>query len=161
MLTFDKLRLGYIDAVSSVSLLDEQVRFAGTADEFLTSQCEGVDHHVILLDDDVIGFFKVDRLYSETYEFCPKGSIGLRALVIDHRQQGKGIGTQAVMDMIPYLARSYPDFSSVYLTVNCENPGAIRCYLKAGYVDTEALYIGGAAGPQHIMKALLRACSDP
>ncbi|GAM64435.1 histone acetyltransferase HPA2 [Vibrio ishigakensis] len=61
-----------------------------------------------------------------------------------------------VQQLPRFLQETYSDYHAVYLTVNCKNPAAFQCYLKAGFVDTEELYLGGDAGPQHVMK---RACS--
>ena len=38
------------------------------------------------------------------------------------------------------------------LTVNTDNPNAIRLYASTGFVDAGAgLYLGGHAGPQHVL----------
>ena len=157
MVTIERLTQPLMDAVKSVQLADEQVKFAGTAEEFLQDVTETTHLHVIKLDDDVIGFFKLDIAYSDNYEFCPTTALGLRAFALDKRQQGKGFGTAAVKALFPYLKEYYGSFEFIYLTVNLKNPGAIACYQKGGFEKTEELYLGGAAGPQHIMRGRLRA----
>ncbi|MGU3192760.1 GNAT family N-acetyltransferase, partial [Vibrio cholerae] len=84
--------------------------------------------------------------------FCPSDGLGLRFFVIDKSQQGKGLGTKAVKALFDYLKKSYPSFKSVYLTVNCQNQAARTCYLKGGFEDNGERYLGGPAGPQHIMR---------
>ena len=83
--------------------------------------------------------------------------LGLRAFMIHSRDQGKGYATAAVLALKPYLAARYPKRSAVLLTVNMQNPGAIRCYLKGGFADTGGIYPHGLAGPQHILRMGLAA----
>ncbi len=151
MIKIEKLRSSHFDAVKKISLADEQVKFAGTAEEFLLDASETTHLHVIKSDDVITGYFKLDIAYSSNYPFCPKTGLGLRAFVIDKNQQGKGIGTNAVKALFSYLKSNYPNYSSIYLTVNCKNPVAKVCYLKGGFKDIGEKYLGGAAGPQYIM----------
>lgn len=151
MLEIERLNESHIDAIRQVSVEDDQVRFAGTAEEFLEDGSDTAHLHVIKHENDVVGFFKLDIAYSKSYPFCPSDGIGLRFFVIDKAQQGKGLGTSAVKALFGYLKTSYPGFNSIYLTVNCKNPAARACYLKGGFEDTGEQYLGGSAGPQHIM----------
>tara|TARA_R110001606_G_scaffold25866_1_gene83847 strand:- start:1125 stop:1307 length:183 start_codon:yes stop_codon:yes gene_type:complete len=50
-----------------------------------------------------------------------------------------------------YLGEAYPNHSTIFLSVNSQNPIAIELYLKGGFEDTNTLYHGGREGPQHIM----------
>lgn len=140
------------DLVSRVQVHPDQIRFSGTVAQAFEEQEEGVDFHAILNNDKAVGFFKIDRLYHETYEFARKDELGLRAFMIDRRAQGRGIATAAVAALPAYLAGLYPDRNAVVLTVNLQNPGAIRCYLKGGFTDTRSIYPHGIAGPQHILR---------
>ncbi|KKA45890.1 GNAT family N-acetyltransferase [Salinivibrio sp. KP-1] len=146
-----------IDGVRHVSLHDQQVKFAGTADEFLTETSETIHRHVIKRAGKIVGFFKLDTDYASQYDFCPPKMLGLRMFVVDARYQGQGLGTGAVKALLKYLPVDYRDFDWVYLTVNCRNPAAKACYQKGGFTDTGELYWGGAAGPQHIMYAAIDA----
>lgn len=97
-------------------------------------------------------FFLFDAAYSEKYDFCPENSLGVRALLVDHRHQGKGIAKQAIQQFADFAKRHYPEFDALYLTVNCRNIPAYQCYLKSGFEDTNELYHGGPVGPQYIMR---------
>ena len=151
MVTIERLTQPLINAVKLVQLADEQVKFACTAKEFLQDGSDTTHLHVIKLADDIVGFFKLDIAYSNNYEFCPATGLGLRAFALDKNQQGKGLGTRAVKALFPYLRAHYASFEFIYLTVNLKNPGAIACYEKGGFEKTDELYLGGEAGPQHIM----------
>ncbi|MBL1415368.1 MAG: GNAT family N-acetyltransferase [Moritella sp.] len=153
MINIEKLNASHMSAIHHITLAEEQIKFASTVDAFLADSSETMHLHVIKYHDDVVGFFKIDIAYSSTFGFCSEPSVGLRTFVIDAKLQGKGIGSNAVKALLPYLKENYPHYHSLYLTVNCQNPGAVSCYQKAGLQDTGELYLGGAAGPQHIMKA--------
>ncbi|EAQ64337.1 hypothetical protein MED121_04438 [Marinomonas sp. MED121] len=151
MITIERLNESHLEDVRQVSLADEQVKFAGTAEEFLEDGSDFIHLHVIKHDGVLVGFFKIDTAYSDSYTFCQQNALGLRAFVIDVNQQGKGIGTGAVKALFTYLKQRYSGFDLIYLTVNCKNPGAKMCYLKGGFEDTGEQYLGGEAGPQYIM----------
>lgn len=151
MIRIEKLADRHIEAIKSIQLAPEQVKFAGTAKEFLAEASDTTHLHVIRLDNDIVGFFKIDTDYESNYDFCPNTAIGLRTFVIDQSQQGKGIGTRAVRALVLYIAIHYSGYHSIYLTVNCKNPAAKVCYQKGGFQDSEVLYLGGAAGPQYVM----------
>ena len=152
MVAIERLQEHHITQVEGLVIAEEQIQFAGTAEDFLDDRSETVHPHVVLNDNRVIGFFKIDTHYPKAYPFCTPHSLGLRAFALDKNQQGKGLGTAAMKALKPYLKQNYPDFPRIYLTVNCRNPGAFRCYIKAGFLDTRDLYEGGSAGPQHIMR---------
>ncbi|EGU4190318.1 GNAT family N-acetyltransferase [Vibrio parahaemolyticus] len=152
MLEIEKVNESNIEAVKLVRLADEQVKFAGTADEFLSSGNETTHLHIIKNDDVVVGFFKLDIAYSFNYEFCPPDGLGLRSFAIDIDSQGKGLGTKSVKVLLSYIKAYYSEFNWVYLTVNCKNPSAKACYENGGFENTPEQYLGGLAGPQHIMR---------
>ena len=152
MITIERLEESHVALVQAIQLTDEQVKFAGTAAEFLLDGSETTHLHVIKSNNEVVGFFKLDIAYADSYEFCPEGSIGLRAFVLDKNQQGKGLGTGTVKALFPYLKANYSAYESIYLTVNCKNPTAFNCYQKGDFEDTNEQYLGGAAGLQFIMR---------
>ena len=137
MITIERLEESHVASAQAIELADEQVKFAGTAAEFLLDGSETTHLHVIKSDNEVVGFFKLDIAYPDFYEFCPEGSIGLRAFVLDKNQQGKGLGTGTVKALFPYLKANYSAYESIYLTVNCKNPAAFHCYKKGGFEDTD------------------------
>lgn len=151
MIKLEKLNESHVAEVSSIAVHDDQVKFVGTAKEFLADRNEAIHLHVIKHNDQVVGCFKIDIAYADGYDFCTGGSIGLRTFLIDAKQQGRGLGTLAVKALFPYLKEHYANYPRIYLTVNCKNPAAHTCYQKAGFYETGEHYLGGAAGPQHVM----------
>ncbi len=57
MLTIEKLTQSSVEKVRQVILTEEQVKFAGTAEDFLESGNDTIDLHIIKLNDEVVGFF--------------------------------------------------------------------------------------------------------
>lgn len=145
------------ERVMNIRLADGQAQYAETAEAFISDNTDTTHSHIIEFNNEIIGFFKLDTVYSTNHDFSPKTGIGLRKFVIDSKMQGQGIGTKAVRELLNYLNQHYTDYSEIVLTVNCKNKGARACYLKAGFVDSDALYLGGEAGPQHIMSARISA----
>ncbi|AIY67352.1 GNAT family N-acetyltransferase [Pseudoalteromonas piratica] len=151
MITIEKLMPQYLEGLKQVALAEAQVQFACSASDFLKECNANVHLYVVVMDSKVVGFFKLDCDYSKTHAFCPSDGVGLRSFVIDQKQQGKGIGQSALQSLISYLKQEYKTYNWLYLTVNCKNALAKKCYQKAGFIEQEQLYLAGPAGPQHIM----------
>lgn len=156
MLTIQEMNPSHAEQVAKLSVSDAQKPFVGTIDEILCNVGPSVRPHVITDNEHIVGFFLLDNHYQQCVDFLEQESLGLRAYFIGQAFQGKGYGKQAVALLKDYLQQHYPQFEAIYLTVNCKNLGAIHCYLQAGFEDTQSLYLGGAAGPQHIFKQNLR-----
>lgn len=110
------------------------------------------DAMAILLGDTVIGFYRLD--YAPTvvaWKPICSASVGLRALSIDRRWQGRGLGTRAIAVACEDLQRRHPERRLLALNVDCSNVVAISAYRNAGFVDTGELYFGGRAGPQRLL----------
>ncbi|MBY6068268.1 GNAT family N-acetyltransferase [Leisingera aquaemixtae] len=144
------------DLVRHIQVEPDQTRFSGTVAQAFEEDEDGVDFHAILNGSGAAGFFKIDRLYHETYSFAAPQDLGLRAFMIDRGEQGKGLATATVAALKTYLPALYPGRGAVVLTVNLQNPGAIRCYLKGGFQDTGGIHPHGLAGPQHILRMELK-----
>ncbi|GEA50963.1 N-acetyltransferase [Vibrio inusitatus NBRC 102082] len=152
MIEIERLNSSHVPCVKDIQLSEQSVRFASTTDDFLLDISSTTHRYVIKQHHLVVGFFKLDLAYESTYHFCFKNSIGLRTFALDQRQQGKGLGTKTVEALLCYLTNHYQAYDFVYLTVNCKNAAAISCYRKGGFEDTGEIYLGGQAGPQHVMR---------
>lgn len=151
MVKLAPLNTELLEQVIQLSVAEQQLPYIGTIDEVLINADEHTHPHIVLKDELVIGIFLIDMLYPQSYEFAEDGSLGFRAFLIDQHQQGQGYGGKVMGQLRGYLAQHYPSHHSIYLTVNCKNTSAYQCYVKNGFVDTNEYYLGGAAGPQHIM----------
>lgn len=74
-----------------------------------------------------VGSFQMSRVNYEA------GSVHLGYIVLDPEQRGKGTGHQMV-DMAVRYAAEILGMKRITLNVFEANPGAIRCYEKAGFV---------------------------
>ena len=142
-------------AACALAVAPEQVVFSGQAVDFVTTPDPQMDSHVILADGAVVGFFRIDRDYATVHDFARPGDLGLRSVIVDRAQQGRGIGSAMIRALPAYLADHYPGATDLYLTVNLRNPGARKSYLNGGFTDNGAHFLGGDAGPQHIMHMTL------
>ncbi|WP_318477755.1 GNAT family N-acetyltransferase [Photobacterium leiognathi] len=141
------------NAVNRIVVPKSQVRFASTVEDFIASATETMHLYVIYYHGEIIGFFKLDIVYSEQMKFCPINTLGLRTFVISQHYQGKGIGTAVIKRILHYTAVYYARYDAIYLTVNSKNPAAKRCYEKSGFQLTGDLFLEGDFGPQEVMFA--------
>lgn len=153
---FKRLQSEDFEKLQSLSVGEDQIRYVGTPQGLLDKACETSHYHFILHEDQIVGFFNIDTVYDQTYEFTVPRELGLRAFFIDKRFQGMGLGKASAKALRSYLAKEYSNRPSIALTVNCKNPGAHKAYLHGGFEDTGELYHGGKAGPQYIMRMTIK-----
>lgn len=151
-ITLAPLPAGRADLVAHITLPPEQHQFSDPPALALARARGRRDGHLIRLGGQIVGFFGIDPDYPAAHDFAPEGAIGLRMFSVDQAHQGRGVASAACARLRPYLAHHYPAAPACYLTVNHRNPAARRAYLKGGFADTGADYLGGGAGPQHIMR---------
>lgn len=144
------------DRVDHVAVLPEQEPFCGSIEHHFAADEPSCDFNIVVRDRTVVGFFKIDRDYAAQYRFANKGELGLRGLMIDAREQGRGTGKAAMAALRTYVSRLYPDATALVLTVNIVNDRALAVYLAAGFEDTGELHYGGKIGPQHILRLRLK-----
>ncbi len=147
-----------MDEVMTLAVADVQIPYVGHIHELIRNSVgkSGETQWVICCNDHPVGFYILDADYARDYPFCPEASVGLRSFFVDVNHQGQGIAKKSLEKIVnTYLQDSGTDSQSapLYLTVNCRNTLAYELYLAVGFTDTKKLYLGGAAGPQHIMKA--------
>lgn len=142
--------------VAHIAVAPEQEAFCGTIAGHFDSNEPECDFNIITRDGAAVGFFKIDRAYATRFDFAHAREIGLRGVMIDRAEQGRGTGTAAMRALRPYLARRYPEAQTCVLTVNTVNVRARAAYLAGGFHDSGALHFGGHIGPQHILRLCLR-----
>jgi RimJ/RimL family protein N-acetyltransferase len=145
-----------IENVLELEIKEEQTQYVSPITTMLSTLEPSEDCHLLVKEDEIVGFFLIDQNYSHRYDFSEPGEIGLLGYFVDATHQGQGIGKAGVRALKAYLQIQYPDAQAVILTVNCRNLGAIKTYLAGGFEDTQQLYYGGRSGPQHIMRLTLK-----
>lgn len=112
------------------------------------------DCYLIRSNQEAVGFFAIDtNLGRHPYvrNASPHCCV-LRCFMIDHRHQGKGIAKATLSKLNGFLEANYPHLEGCYLTVNFGNPAALNVYKNTGFELCSEPYLGGAAGPQHVMR---------
>lgn len=138
-------------------LPEEQQQFAAPAAESLPlgDGDPGRISVAILAADEPVGMFALDRGgYFREFDDDPRAVL-LRAFYVAPEHQGHGYARAAVTALPGFVRDTLPDVCRVVLTVNHQNPGAIRAYLAGGFTDTGQDYLGGDAGPQHVFELRL------
>lgn len=140
------------DLVRHIEVAPEQVVYCGTVNMAFASEEAEVDFYAIRKAGRCLGFFKIDLKYPRTYGFARPGDLGLRALMVDHPHQGRGIGRGALRLLPDMLKARYPGALALVLTVDIRNQVAVRTYLSCGFQDTGEIFAGGLAGAQYVMR---------
>jgi len=88
-----------------------------------------------------------------TYETAEVKSAGsalcwVDTLAVDKQFQRRGVGKMLLEHT---LSAIHDRYDALCLTVNVRNESATGMYLKFGFQDSGELYLGGSAGPQHIL----------
>ncbi|ETX10076.1 acetyltransferase [Marinomonas ushuaiensis DSM 15871] len=151
MIEIEKMTSLHLGRVNTLSVESDQLQYVATIDDILASANAQIRPHVIIANDEVVGFFLIDTAYADHNDCVESNSLGLRSFFIDHKHQGNGYAKQTLQILPTYLMSNFPKQTNVYLTVNCKNKLAQKSYLNAGFYDTGNLYHGGKSGPQHIM----------
>jgi ribosomal protein S18 acetylase RimI-like enzyme len=141
-------------AVRTLRVAPEQLPFVGEAAFNLDAALADPrsEAMAILVGRTVVGFYRLDFAPAIVARAAPgAATAGLRAFCLDAGWQGRGLGTRAVLACCGDLRARHPGIRLLALNVNCRNVAAINTYRKAGFVDTGELYLGGSAGPQHLM----------
>ncbi|BFM50768.1 GNAT family N-acetyltransferase [Marinomonas sp. THO17] len=151
MTHIEKMTTKHVGRVIDLKVLPEQQRFVGKMTDILSLANAQVRPYIICDQDEIVGFFLLDTVFSQTHDFAGTHDLGLRKFFIDQAYQGKGFASQALQGLDDYLVTEYSRYKRLLLTVNCLNTAAKVCYEKAGFKDSQTLYEGGPSGPQHIM----------
>lgn len=139
----------------SIVVNDDQVPFVSSAKEVLDQWIDAGGPQkfkafgMLAQGDHPVGIFTIHPTNNGIgYDLDNPRACWLKAFMVSRDEQGKGYGKSAIQALKKQLK---PEFDFVHLTVNCKNPVAKSVYEKSGFKDTEQLYHGGAAGPQHIL----------
>ena len=154
-----RVRVAPVDTVPAAAVLElsvapEQRVFVGdTAFNILDAGRDPLsDAMAVLAGERVVGFYRLDRApCTVAGRDLDEPTLGLRALFIDQRLQGRGYGTAAIEACCHDARQRHPQRRLLALAVHCSNRAAIATYLRAGFHDTGERLPGGAAGPQQLM----------
>lgn len=141
-------------AIEQLVLDPEQEQFAGSVDAIFyalqKSRYPDLEHpFAIVALGKTVGFF-ILRERQALPEWAPSGVVTLHSFRIGHADQGKGYGRAGTDLAMSWIQRARPGVRHLMLGVNVRNALAKSLYLKAGFVDTEAIF-RGPIGDQNIL----------
>ena len=137
------------DLFRHYQLTDDDRRFTAhprdTLDDFSVDPDRR--HYAVLLEEKPIGFFTLHAGPTITSFAYSDRSVLFRAFSIDHREQGKGYGKQAMQCALETARKDFPEATEMVLAVNNGNHKAQRLYERLGYKDQGRSRMG-PHGPQ-------------
>jgi RimJ/RimL family protein N-acetyltransferase len=148
-------------AVRGIRVAEQQVVFSRQPADILDKPEAGATPYAIMLDGAPVGMLRIDTGFHLNHDFAAPDTPGVRSFIVGTGVQGRGIGSAASAALPALARRLYPAATAFYLTVNLRNAPAQRAYLRGGFRDTDAHYLLGDAGPQHIFRMDLPAAGTP
>lgn len=137
--TWDRLTDAERHAVSTLSVTDAQVEFAGSVERAMQTCDANADGNVaglaIVAGRQVVGFLVLKRAASLP-AWAQASDAVISAMRIDLAHQGKGYGTLALRAVFAWVRTQWPASARLVLSVDEENAPGRRAYEKAGFMDS-------------------------
>jgi RimJ/RimL family protein N-acetyltransferase len=115
-----------------------QIEYAGTIERAILSLGETEDENMaglaILRSGEGVGFVVLKR-GDKAPAWAAPGWAVVSAMRVDRRQQGGGVGSQALVALSPWLRQHWPECHTLALAVDEENARGIKAYTRAGFAD--------------------------
>ena len=153
----DDARAIKLGEIAELEVTDAQRKFVGEPLRMMLIGLEEESRHPIAIDANgaAVGVLTLQAGAATLAGWPDDDSVWLlRGFLIDHRQQGKGLGTLAAEAAVRAAAKLTAalggEQTGVVLSVNEENPAGQAAYRKAGFED-RGRYLGGDDGPQRTM----------
>ena len=153
----DDARAIKLGEVAGIEVAAGQRRFVGDPLRMMLVGLEEESRHPFAIDADgaAVGVMTLQTGAATLAGWADDDSVLLlRGFLIDHRQQGRGLGTLAAEAAVWAAAKLVAALGGgeegVVLSVNDENPAARVVYRRAGFRD-HGQYLGGASGPQRTL----------
>jgi ribosomal protein S18 acetylase RimI-like enzyme len=146
------------EAVARLEIRADQVEFAGPVARSVAA-CEAGDPAevaglAIRAGDDIVGWVLLKRGASAP-DWVPAGAAVVSGLRIDHRQQGRGIGALALLQLARWVGSHWPEAAQLMLRVDEGNVAGIRAYEKAGWREVGERRVGRVGVERTMTLALL------
>jgi len=157
-----RLQPEHLEPLLSFELPEDQHRFTALPIEVLEISLRDPERHpiVITADEEVVGFFVLHEgsgvsTYLSYTSTSAEQLMLLRALLIDHKQQGHGYARRAMEALQPFVQQHFPHIHEIVLAVNVRNEPAQQLYLRTGFED-HGFRRPGAIGMQWMMHLMIQ-----
>ncbi|MFG6496116.1 GNAT family N-acetyltransferase [Fictibacillus sp. UD] len=140
------------EALEKFYLPEDQEKFTQLPAKALTF-CEEDDKRtpvVIEASGKTVGFFVLHTGENIQDFTANPNAMVIRALSINHSEQGKGYAKDAMLQLPEFVTANFPDVNELILAVNFKNEPAKKLYEKAGFVDRGQIK-HGPVGPQYVL----------
>jgi ribosomal protein S18 acetylase RimI-like enzyme len=118
--------------------------------------CRGSEPMAILRHDTAVGYYRIEpTARSVAGRDFGLPTLGLCSFFIDARWQRRGIGALALDALIVDVGQRHRQARQLVLSVDADNPIAMRLYRRAGFIDGGGLYHGDRSGAQHLLLRVL------
>lgn len=121
------------EAVIALTVDEKQSRFIETNAESLREMIEDTKYNwqsfAFYEGERAVGFMMVGA-ENQTERY-----VWLDRFMIDHNEQGKGVGTKCLRIAVEFIQTEY-DVDDIILSLHQENEAAKRFYAKNGFVDS-------------------------
>ena len=155
--TWDALTDAERHAVSTLSVTEEQVEFAGSVERAMQTCEADADGNVaglaVLAAQQVVGFLVLKRGASLP-AWAQASDAVISAMRIDLAHQGKGYGTLALRAVYAFVRTQWPASARLVLSVDEENAPGRRAYETAGFIDSGLREQGRIGWVRYMARAL-------
>ncbi|MFD1888063.1 GNAT family N-acetyltransferase [Paenibacillus wenxiniae] len=153
----ERLQPRHLEQLLSFELPEDQHCFTALPIEVLEISIRDPERHpiVITADEQAVGFFVLHEGSGVStylsYTSTPSEQLMLlRALLIDHKQQGHGYARLAMEALRAFVKEHFPHIREIVLAVNVSNEPAQKLYVRTGFED-RSMRRPGVMGAQWIM----------
>jgi RimJ/RimL family protein N-acetyltransferase len=140
------------DALNAFYLPQEQEKFTAMPSDAL-KKCEkdrGRHPVVIEANGKTVGFVVLHQGENIQDFTANPNAMVIRALSINHSEQGKGYAKDAMLQLPLFVSKHFPEVNELILAVNFKNDSAKKLYEKVGFVDRGQIK-PGPVGPQYVL----------
>ncbi|WP_144697009.1 GNAT family N-acetyltransferase [Fictibacillus phosphorivorans] len=140
------------DSLNAFYLPQEQEKFTAMPSDALKKCEKDRGRHPVVIEENgnTVGFF-VLHIGENIGDFTANpNAMVIRALSINHPQQGKGYAKEAMLQLPLFVSKHFPEVNELILAVNFKNDPAKKLYEKVGFVDRGQIK-HGPVGPQYVL----------
>ncbi|MFC0236757.1 GNAT family N-acetyltransferase [Fictibacillus phosphorivorans] len=140
------------DSLNAFYLPQEQEKFTAMPNDALKKCEKDQGRHPVVIEGDnkTVGFFVLHKGENIGDFTANPNAMVIRALSINHPEQGKGYAKVAMLQLPLFVSKHFPEVNELILAVNFKNDPAKKLYEKVGFVDRGQIK-PGPVGPQYVL----------